>query len=173
MTLSITSWPRGLTDATLVGHSFGGNALSGAAEAIPDRIAELVYLDSTIVQPGQRPIDAIDADKLKNRMKLAQNHAVGLPPPPASAFGITDPADTAWVETQMTDHPLATMLDALPIQHRPRQWTKGPLHCLYESGVSSGRKDQGMDRTRRLARARVAVRARCNGDRAGGPDRVA
>ena len=110
---------EGLTDATLVGHSFGGNALSGAAEAIPDRIAELVYLDSTIVQPGQRPIDAIDADKLKNRMDLAHNHAVGLPPPPASAFGITDPADTAWVETQMTDHPLATMLDALPIQHRP------------------------------------------------------
>ena len=27
-----------LTDITLVGHSFGGNAVSGAAEAIPSRI---------------------------------------------------------------------------------------------------------------------------------------
>ena len=31
-----------LSDAIVVGHSFGGNALSGAAEAIPERIRELV-----------------------------------------------------------------------------------------------------------------------------------
>lgn len=134
---------EGLTDAILVGHSFGGNALSGAAEAIPDRIAELVYLDSTIVQPGQRPLDAIDPDKLKNREALAASGMVALPPPPASAFGITDPADAAWVEAQMTDHPLSTMLDQLPIQGPPGNGLKARYIACTDPGYHPPERVRG------------------------------
>src|ERR1700740_1159271 len=33
-----------LSDVILVGHSFGGNAISGTADAIPGKIRHLVYL---------------------------------------------------------------------------------------------------------------------------------
>jgi len=35
-----------LSNVVLVGHSFGGLAIGGAADAIPDKIRHLVYLDS-------------------------------------------------------------------------------------------------------------------------------
>ena len=42
-----------LADVVLVGHSFGGLSISGAADRVPHRIRHLVYLDSLIIQPGQ------------------------------------------------------------------------------------------------------------------------
>ncbi len=47
-----------LTEVVLVGHSFGGLAISGVAEAMPERLRHLVYLDALIVQPGARPSTA-------------------------------------------------------------------------------------------------------------------
>ena len=46
-----------LTDVVLVGHSFGGLAISGVAEAMPERLRHLVYLDALIVEPGRSPFD--------------------------------------------------------------------------------------------------------------------
>jgi pimeloyl-ACP methyl ester carboxylesterase len=34
----------------LVGHSFGGLAINGVMDAIPDRVRHLVYLDSLMVE---------------------------------------------------------------------------------------------------------------------------
>ena len=39
----------------LVGHSFGGNGISGAADRVPGRIRHLVYLDAMILEDGQTP----------------------------------------------------------------------------------------------------------------------
>src|SRR5947208_2776826 len=41
-----------LEAAILVGHSFGGNAISGAADRVPGRIRHLVYLDAMILEDG-------------------------------------------------------------------------------------------------------------------------
>src|SRR5690349_12899671 len=35
-----------LNEVVLVGHSFGGNAISGVADKMPQRIRRLVYLDA-------------------------------------------------------------------------------------------------------------------------------
>jgi pimeloyl-ACP methyl ester carboxylesterase len=43
-----------LSDVILVGHSFGGNAISGTADTIPGKIRHLVYLDSLMVEGGKR-----------------------------------------------------------------------------------------------------------------------
>src|SRR6267142_408251 len=46
-----------LSNVVLVGHSFGGLAISGAADAMPDKIRHLVYLDSLMVEGGKSPFD--------------------------------------------------------------------------------------------------------------------
>jgi hypothetical protein len=43
----------------LVGHSYGGMVIGGAAEKIPDRIKRLVYLDAYIPQDGKSVFDLI------------------------------------------------------------------------------------------------------------------
>jgi pimeloyl-ACP methyl ester carboxylesterase len=110
-----------LTDAVLVGHSFGGNALSGAAERVPGRIAELVYLDAMVIEGGMSPFDSLPSDSVAERVRLAELSSGGLsiPPPPAAAFGVLDPADAAWLEARMTPHPLSTYRSALPITGQP------------------------------------------------------
>ncbi len=110
-----------LTGVTLVGHSFGGNAISGAAERIPERIAELVYLDSIVIEGGVRPFDTLPAEVVAARTRLAEETSAGvsIPPPPAAAFGVLDPGDAAWLEARMTPHPLSTFQSPLPITAPP------------------------------------------------------
>ena len=42
-----------LNDVVLVGHCFGGNAISGVADIMRDRIRQLIYLDAVILENGQ------------------------------------------------------------------------------------------------------------------------
>ena len=110
-----------LSNIVLVGHSFGGLAISGVADAMPERIRHLVYLDSLIVEGGKKPFDSLPPDVVAARLKAAQDSSAGLslPNPPPSVFGVSDAADTDWVKRRLTPHPLGTYTSTLNI--------KGPL----------------------------------------------
>ena len=105
----------------LVGHSFGGNAISYAAEAQRDRIARLVYLAAAIVESGETPLSRSPSDVAALRRQMAEDSSGGLtlPPPPAEAMGVTDPADAAWLEAKMTPHPFRTFETPLEITGPP------------------------------------------------------
>ncbi len=106
-----------IAEAVLVGHSFGGSALSYAAERAHHRIARLVYLDSMLVLGGETPFDTVPPDVAALRRQMAQDYSGGLslPPPPAAAFGVTGFADAAWLEAKMTPHPLSAFESKLEI----------------------------------------------------------
>jgi pimeloyl-ACP methyl ester carboxylesterase len=99
-----------LTDVVLVGHSFAGNSISGAADRVADRIRQLIYLDALIQEDGQSAFSQLPKDLVEARTRAAQESSAGLsmPTPPASAFGISDATQAAWVESRLTPHPLAT-----------------------------------------------------------------
>jgi pimeloyl-ACP methyl ester carboxylesterase len=120
----------------LVGHSFGGNAISGVADVIPVRIRHLVYLDAMIVEGGKAPFDSLSVDVVAARRKAAEDSSGGLslPNPPASAFGVLDAADAEWVDRRLTPHPLSTHTSKLNIKgpvgnHLPRTY----IHCTNPS----------------------------------------
>ena len=106
-----------LTDVILVGHSFGGNAVSGAAEAVPDRIRELVYLDCTVLAAGERAADIIEPSKLK--AQLDESDGIGIPAPGPEAFGVLDGRQAAWLSHRLTPHPVRTMFSPLPLRGLP------------------------------------------------------
>ena len=110
-----------LTDVVLVGHSFGGNAISGAADEVPGRIARLVYLDAVVPVSGRAPFDDYPAEAAAERIRLAEETSGGLsiPPPPAAAFAVTDPADAAWLEAYLTPHPLHTFTTSQTFRDEP------------------------------------------------------
>lgn len=108
-----------LQDVTLVGHSFGGNAVSGAAEAIPERINDLVYLDCTILMGGDTLLDKLPPGKLSERIASINENDIAVPPPDVSAFGVSDPDQAAWLQPRLTPHPISTMHSPLPLKNPP------------------------------------------------------
>jgi pimeloyl-ACP methyl ester carboxylesterase len=107
-----------LSNVVLAGHSFGGLAISGVADQLPDRVRRLVYLDSLIVEGGKSPFDVLPPDVVAARRKAAQESSGGisLPVPPPSAFGVTDAKDGEWLKRRMTPHPLGTYESKLDIK---------------------------------------------------------
>ena len=67
-----------LNNIILVGHSFGGLAISGVADAKPEQIRHLVYLDSLMVEGGKSPFDSLPPDVVAARRKAAEETSGGL-----------------------------------------------------------------------------------------------
>lgn len=106
-----------LQDVILVGHSFGGIAITAAADRMRSRVRHLVYLDALILQNGQSPFSVIPAELADARRQLAQQSSAGvsIPVPDPSAFGVDDAADAAWLKAKCTPHPISTYEDCLQI----------------------------------------------------------
>lgn len=109
-----------LNDVLLVGHSFGGAPITGAADACPDRIALLIYLDGAIMESGETWFGLLPPDIAEDRMKAAEETSggVSLPVAPVESFGVTDPEDIAFLQPRLTPHPVATFSTPLEL-HGP------------------------------------------------------
>ncbi len=57
-----------LRDVTLVGHSYGGMVITGAADRIPDRITHLVYVDAFVPENGES-VSGLSGGKLPAEIK--------------------------------------------------------------------------------------------------------
>jgi len=110
-----------LEDVVLVGHSFAGSVLSILAERMPQRLNQLVYLDSLIIQPGKSVFDSLPPETVAQRKKTAQESSGGLsiPAPEAASFGVAEGPDAEWLRRRLTPHPIGTYESPLNI--------KGPI----------------------------------------------
>jgi pimeloyl-ACP methyl ester carboxylesterase len=109
-----------IAEAILVGHSFGGLGISGAADRVPGRIRHLAYLDALVLEDGQAPFDIMPAEVVAARRALAAEQGGGLfiPIPPVSAFGVPeDHPNAPWMRQRMTPHPLGTYETPLRLRH--------------------------------------------------------
>ena len=99
-----------LNDVVLVGHSYGGIVITGVAARAKQRLRQLVYLDSAIVEEGTAWSSVAPPEVAAERRRVAKESSGGLslPAPKPAFFGVLDPADQAWVERRMTPHPFAT-----------------------------------------------------------------
>lgn len=110
-----------LHEVVLVGHSFGGIAITGVADRMPERLARLIYLDSMLLAPGQSPFDTLEADVVEGRLKAAAESSGGLSLPPSSlkGLGIFREEDAAKVAGRLTPHPLSTYQSKLVLTNPP------------------------------------------------------
>lgn len=116
--VNVLEW-EDLTDVILVGHSFGGIGISGAADRVPHRIKHLVYLDALLLEDRDSPFSQIPADVADARRKLAQEFSggVSMPVPSAEAFGVYDAKQVQWLKEKCTPHPISTYEDALTLNN--------------------------------------------------------
>jgi pimeloyl-ACP methyl ester carboxylesterase len=98
-----------LQQVILVGHSYGGMVITGAADRVPELIAHLVYLDGALPEDGEslasmNPL-AMEPTYAEVRT-IAGVELVLWPDPEAeSYYGVTDPDDVAWMRTRLSPHP--------------------------------------------------------------------
>ncbi|MDX3403982.1 MULTISPECIES: alpha/beta fold hydrolase [Streptomyces] len=147
-----------LSDVVLVGHSYAGLVISSAAHRIPERIAHLVYLDAMVPEDGE---SAVDVHPVTQRLiELAEKSESGwrvppMPeqPAPLGLFGVTDPADVAWLHGMLSDQPVRCLqqpvrlgnpaADAIPRTHihnvgaMPTGITRRPVPPIQPNGTAA------------------------------------
>jgi pimeloyl-ACP methyl ester carboxylesterase len=98
-----------LSDVILCGHSYGGNVITGAADQVPERIRELVYLDAFVPEDGECVFDLHSPERARKMRLQAQTAGDGwnVSPIPAERFNV-NPGDAAWVNAQCTAQSIAS-----------------------------------------------------------------
>ncbi|TQS43011.1 alpha/beta fold hydrolase [Cryptosporangium phraense] len=94
-----------LTDVILVGHSYAGMVITSVADRAPERIAQLVFLDAMVPEDGESALDVMPFTQVL--IDAAGSWRIPpLPETPGGLFGVTDPADVAWLRTMLADQPV-------------------------------------------------------------------
>ncbi len=105
---------QGLNDVVLVGHSYGGMVISGAAEKIEKAIASFVLLDAFLPDNGQALVDIVSAPVRDGVLAAQKSGAASLPPRSAASFNVNE-QDRARVDAQCTPQPLKSFVQKLTL----------------------------------------------------------
>ncbi|MFI8165584.1 alpha/beta fold hydrolase [Streptomyces sp. NPDC086081] len=126
---------EGLTEVILVGHSYAGLVISSVANDVPDRIAQLVYLDAMVPEDGETAVDVMPVTQHLIDLALRSESGWRVPPPPempppAGLFGVTDPDDVAWLRTMLSDQPVNCLRQPVRLNEpAARRIPRTHIHC--------------------------------------------
>ena len=110
--VNLIAW-EDLSAVTLVGHSYGGMVITGAAGQVPDRIDALVYLDAVVPAHGQSFVDVYPPALEMFMATATDNRGLYIAPYPAAQFGGNE-ADRADIDRLGVPFPLAAATERLP-----------------------------------------------------------
>jgi len=98
-----------LTGVVLVGWSYGGMIVAGAADRAPERVAHVVFLDSDVPRDGDT---SAPPSQHATRETLARDHGDGWRVPPTVTraepllLGELPEEQRMWIAARFTPHPL-------------------------------------------------------------------
>jgi len=93
-----------LHEVVLLGHSYGGMVVTGAADRCAARIRRLVYLDAFVPGNGKCALDYVLPERAAAFRR--EGERVGtVAPPPLALWGLTRPEHIAFAEPRETRHP--------------------------------------------------------------------
>jgi pimeloyl-ACP methyl ester carboxylesterase len=133
-----------LRDVILVGHSYGGMVITGAADKAADRVGKLVFLDAATPRNGQSLVDV--AGPVINAVRPMGQVVDGielvlLPAPDAGLlYGVTDPDDLAWMAERLTGHPWKCFEQPLALQKEDALWAIPQYHIICSSTLATREK---------------------------------
>ena len=100
---------RDLRDVILVGHSYGGLIITGAADRCVDRIRALVYFDAFVPEQSEQAIfQNANPERMAAFQRQIDAGAIGLEPDGASITWAEDPDLRAYILSKCTPQPKGT-----------------------------------------------------------------
>ncbi|MEX1009329.1 MAG: alpha/beta hydrolase [Acidimicrobiia bacterium] len=144
-----------LRDVILVGHSYGGMVITGAADRAAERVGRIVYLDAANPVNGQSLVDVagpiIEATRPAGQV-VDGVELVLLPSPEAGRFyGVTDPDDVAWMADRLTGHPWGCFEQPLRLTNEADLWAIPQYHIVCTSTLAT-REPELMEKARAAGR---------------------
>ena len=130
-----------LHDVILVGHSYGGMVITGAADRVPERVGRLVFLDAANPLNGQSLADV--AGPVINAVRPFGETVDGmelvlLPAPDAGLlYGVTDPDDLVWMAERLTAHPWKCFEQPLELTNEDALWAIPQYHIVCTSTLAT------------------------------------
>lgn len=114
-----------LRDVLLVGHSYGGMVITGAADQQIERIAGMVYLDAFLPQSNQSLWDLAGPEAAAAQLKAAQDNDKGLSVPRPFIPTQNAPDAEKWIKL-FTPHPVGCMSEKFDSVRPPekRDWPR-------------------------------------------------
>ena len=103
-----------LSDIVLVGHSYGGCVISGVAEAAPNKIRSIVFLDAFIPDNGEFLFDIVQPAVKEVIQGVLDRGETIVPVRDAAAFKVNE-KDRAWVDSLATPQPIRTMTEKIKL----------------------------------------------------------
>ena len=101
-----------INDFVLVGHSNGGCVISGVAEAVPDAIHSIVFLDAFIPDNGDATLDLVQPAVQEVIRAALERGETTVPVRDAAAFRVNE-KDRAWVNSLAGPQPIRTMTEKI------------------------------------------------------------
>lgn len=101
-----------LRDVTLVGWSYAGLVVTGAADAIPDRVTHLTYLDAFVPEDGKAMVDYL-APEIRAGHEARASSNTPIPPLPLGRFGVTEPTLVEFIAPRLANQPWRTFFEPI------------------------------------------------------------
>lgn len=119
-----------LRDIVVVGHSYGGMVATGVSDRVPDRVAQLVYLDAFVPGNGQSLLDL--RGPTPRPAASSQDQDWLIPPNPTPPD--TPAADLAWITPRRRPQPVKTFTQPLRLRGtQPPSFPRSYIYCTRKT----------------------------------------
>ena len=142
-----------LHDAVLVGHSYGGMVIRGAADRAPERVGKLVFLDAPFGRSNAEAFPPIVEMRKAGRVIDGVELVVFPNEDLVRFYGIDDAQETARLLQRLTPHPWKSLEQHLVLENEPALEAIPQYHIVSKSSLEMGAHNQD-----RIARARAEGR---------------
>jgi pimeloyl-ACP methyl ester carboxylesterase len=125
-----------LHDVILAGHSYGGMVITGVADRMPERIAQLVYLDAAVPSDGESLSDGWSSERRAELLARVERDPNGWrlkrhqqPPNP--------PELAEWALARRVDQPLKTFLQPIRLTRGETTLPRTFVYCSADKEPGS------------------------------------
>ncbi|MDE0003343.1 MAG: alpha/beta fold hydrolase [Rhodospirillaceae bacterium] len=139
--VNVIRWNE-LKDVVLVGHSYGGFVISGAAGQVPDCVRAMVFVDAFVPDKSGQSAFSFGPEWRARQFRAASVRGMVQPQGLAERMS-DDPATVEWVSRMVSAHPLSCFSEGTTLTGREKEiadrlciWCTGndpsPFGVFYE-----------------------------------------